>query len=103
MALKSDKFSSTAVLDRTDIKPPSDYKVILFNDDYTTKEFVVNVLVKVFHKNVEDAIFIMESVHKSGKGIAGIYPYDIAETRREMTLRMARQEGYPLKCELEEC
>ncbi len=85
-----------------EIQPPSNYKVILFNDDYTTKEFVVQILQQVFHKNSADAVKIMESVHKTGRGIAGVYPYDIAATRRQITINLARKEGFPLRCEMEE-
>ena len=102
MAYKSDFSEKGALLDSTDVRPPSYYKVVLFNDDYTTKEFVVDVLCKVFHKNSSDAVKIMESVHKSGRGVAGVYIYDIAATRRDLTISMARRLGFPLRCELEE-
>ncbi|MBQ1833825.1 MAG: ATP-dependent Clp protease adaptor ClpS [Treponema sp.] len=102
MAYRTDFSFSGAVKEDIDIKPPSSYKVIFFNDDYTTKEFVVQVLKQVFHKNSADAVKIMESVHTTGRGIAGVYPYDIALTRKEMTVSLARKEGFPLRCELEE-
>ncbi len=81
-------------------EPPL-FKVILLNDDFTTKEFVVEVLMKVFHKSKSEAIMVMESVHKNGRGIAGIYVYDIAATRAQMTMKRARDAGFPLKCILE--
>lgn len=85
------------------IQIPPEYKVILYNDDYTTKDFVVDVLKKVFHKTTADAIIIMESVHKTGSGVAGVYTYDIAVTRASITVQMARQQGFPLRCEAEPC
>ena len=83
------------------IKPPSDYKVVLLNDDYTTKDFVVDVLRQVFHKSETEAVQIMESVHKTGSGIAGIYTYDIAHSKARITMEMARKEGFPLQCRIE--
>lgn len=89
-------------MDAVDVRPPKNYKVVLFNDDYTTKEFVVYILEKVFHKNQMDATQIMESVHKTGRGIAGVYTFDIAATRRQLAIELARKEGFPLRVELEE-
>lgn len=83
------------------LTPPDNYKVILLNDDYTTKEFVVYILMKVFHKSPADSVSIMESVHKTGKGVAGIYPYDIAATKANRTIELARKEEYPLSCTIE--
>ena len=93
---ESDFWSST--IQETKIQPPDDYKVLLINDDYTTKEFVVEVLETIFHKSSAEAISIMEMVHKTGMGTAGIYPYDIAVTRSNMTMNLARKEGFPLQC-----
>ena len=90
---------SFGVLDK--VKPPSDYKVILLNDDYTTKDFVVDVLKQVFHKSEPEAVKIMESVHKKGSGVAGIYSYDIANSKARITMEMARKEGFPLQCRTE--
>ncbi len=82
-------------------KPPL-YKVLLHNDDYTTMEFVVFVLISVFNKAEEDAFVIMLKVHNEGLGIAGIYPYEIAETKAEKVMALARQNEYPLLCTVEE-
>ena len=82
-------------------KPPL-YKVLLHNDDYTTMEFVVFVLITVFNKSEEDAFVIMLKVHNEGIGIAGIYPYEIAETKAEKVMALARQNEYPLLCTVEE-
>ena len=80
---------------------PPKYKVILLNDDFTTKDFVVYVLVNIFKKSEVEAERIMEAVHKSGRGIAGVYPYDIAATKARMTMDKARGSGFPLKCVVE--
>lgn len=84
-----------------DFELPPRYKVILLNDDFTTKDFVVYALMRFFHKSGAEAEIIMESVHKTGKGIAGIYDYDIAATRAKLTMDTARENGFPLKCILE--
>jgi len=84
------------------LRSPEDYKVILLNDDYTTKEFVVAVLREVFHKNEEDAVRIMMNVHTQGRGLVGIYTWDIAQTKAGQVHALARQYEYPLKCVVEE-
>ena len=84
-----------------DIREPSQYKVLLHNDDYTTMEFVVYVLMQVFHKSVEEATQIMLNVHEKGIGVCGLYIYEIAETKVETVMRMARENGHPLKCTME--
>ena len=84
-----------------DIREPSQYKVLLHNDDYTTMEFVVVVLMEVFHKPVEEATQIMLNVHEKGVGVCGLYIYEIAETKVETVMRMARENGHPLKCTME--
>jgi len=85
-----------------DLEEPRRYKVLLHNDDYTTMEFVVYVLKKVFHKTEAEAHHIMMSVHKNGIGVCGVYPKEVAETKVAMVRHMARKEGYPLKCTMEE-
>lgn len=91
---------STESEERTKISIPPDCQVVFFNDDYTTKDFVVAVLVSVFHKPETEAITIMENVHKSGSAVVGIYTYDIAATRAEITVRRARAAGFPLQVEV---
>ncbi len=81
-------------------KPPL-YKVILLNDDYTPMEFVVEVLEVVFHKQHADATRIMLHVHQNGMGVAGVYPYEVAETKMTTVEELARQAEYPLKCVME--
>ena len=76
---------------------PTLYKVVLLNDDYTTMEFVVSVLETVFDKSPAEAFRIMMHVHQQGRGIAGVYPWDVAETKTETVTNLAREAGYPLR------
>ena len=85
-----------------ELKEPDMYKVVLFNDDYTTKEFVVEVLRSVFHKEAIEATKIMMDVHKRGKGVVGVYTWDIAQTKITQVHQMARDREFPLKCAAEE-
>jgi len=87
--------------EQTKTKRPPLYKVILLNDDYTPMEFVVDVLKVVFHKPHAEATRIMLYVHQNGMGVAGVYPYEIAETRVRTVEELARQHEYPLKCVME--
>lgn len=94
--------SDTAVAEKTRTKTPKQYKVLLLNDDYTTMEFVVFVLEAVFMKSPSEAIQIMLQVHKSGRGVAGIFSKQIAEAKIDRVHSEARKEGFPLKCVMEE-
>ncbi len=80
---------------------PKLYKVILHNDDYTTMEFVIAILESVFAKSPSEAYRIMMHVHTQGAGIAGIYPFEVAETKVVMVDERAREAGHPLRCSLE--
>lgn len=82
-------------------KPPRLYRVLLHNDDYTTREFVVEVLTSVFHKSEVEATEIMLKVHNNGVGIAGVYTRDVAETKALTVEHLARQNGYPLRLSVE--
>jgi ATP-dependent Clp protease adaptor protein ClpS len=82
-------------------KKPSMYKVLMLNDDYTPMEFVVEVLKAVFHKPHAEATRIMLHVHQNGMGVAGVYPFEIAETKVRTVEELARQAEYPLKCTME--
>jgi ATP-dependent Clp protease adaptor protein ClpS len=93
-----------AVKERTQTqkKEPAQYKVVLLNDDYTTMDFVVHVLENVFQKTPAEAYRIMMAVHLHGKAIAGIYPWEVAETKVEIVTTMARDAGFPLRAVTEE-
>ena len=84
-----------------DIDEPPMYSVLLLNDDYTTMEFVVQILMVVFHKPVAEASRVMLNVHRKGVGVCGVYPFEVAETKVEMVHAMAREHGFPLKCAME--
>jgi len=84
-----------------EVEEPHRYKVMLLKDDYTTMEFVIEVLVHVFQKSPQDATRIMLNVHHKGVGICGIYPYEIAETKINTVETLARENGFPLKCIME--
>jgi ATP-dependent Clp protease adaptor protein ClpS len=83
------------------VERPPMYKVILLNDDYTPMEFVVKVLENIFHKEGNEAVRVMMEVHNKGAGICGIFTRDVAETKTDQTLYLARQHEYPLQCVME--
>ena len=85
-----------------ELQEPSKYKVLLLNDDYTTMDFVVMILMVVFRKSLEEAQKIMLNIHKNGKGLCGIYAFEVAETKAAQVATMAEQHKFPLKCGLEE-
>ena len=84
-----------------EVDEPPMFKVMLLNDNYTTMDFVVEVLVYVFQKPPEEATLIMLNVHRKGVGVCGIYPYEIAETKVNLVENLARENGFPLKCIME--
>lgn len=85
-----------------ELREPKWYRVILHNDDYTTMDFVIEVLVRVFHKPAAEATRIMLDVHQRQRGVCGTYSYDIASTKVAQVHLLARQREFPLKCSLEE-
>jgi ATP-dependent Clp protease adaptor protein ClpS len=87
---------------RTEKKDPALYTVILLNDDYTTMEFVLHVLETLFEKSPAQAYQIMMQVHLNGSGVAGVYPWEVAETKVETLTSMARHAEYPLRAAIEE-
>jgi ATP-dependent Clp protease adaptor protein ClpS len=91
------------VLERTrqETKKPEMFKVLLINDDYTTMEFVVEVLESIFHKQPAEAYRIMMMVHTQGKGLCGVYPHEVAETKVTTVIDRARQNGFPLLAAME--
>lgn len=82
-------------------KPPL-YKILLHNDDYTTMDFVVYILVSVFHKSEANAAAIMLAVHRQGMGVAGVYPHEIAEAKVNKVAQLAKANNFPLLCTMEE-
>ena len=87
---------------QTHKQEPTRFKVILLNDDYTTMEFVVRVLETVFQKSPAEAFRIMMQVHVQGNGLAGVYPWEVAETKVETVTSMARHAEFPLRATIEE-
>ncbi len=83
------------------VQKPPQYAVLLLNDDYTTMEFVVEVLKRFFGKSEEQAMQIMLKVHNEGRGVAGIYSRDIAETKVVQVEQLAQSRGFPLRCDIE--
>ena len=81
---------------------PKQYKVLLHNDDYTTMDFVVEILMAIFHKSMLESEQIMLKIHKSGKAVCGIYTYDIAQTKVYQVRQLAKSNGFPLLATFEE-
>lgn len=94
-----------AVQERTVIRvqEPKRYNVIMYNDDFTTMEFVVEVLVEIFHKSNDEAEKLMMTVHKGGKAIVGTYSFDIAVSKVNAARLRAHEAGFPFKITVEEC
>lgn len=86
---------------RTGFDEPKHYNVIIFNDDFTTMDFVIEVLTKIFGKSFEDAKALMLAVHNEGKAVAGTYSYDIAISKASLATKLARDNDFPLKLEVE--
>lgn len=87
---------------RIHIREPKHYRVIMHNDDFTSMEFVVEVLIDIFHKNAAEAERLMLTVHESGRAAVGAYPYDIALTKVQTALDRAKAEGFPFRMTVEE-
>lgn len=87
---------------KSTMRRPSKFHVVFYNDDVTTVEFVIDVLMKIFHKTFDDAQALCIEIHENGKGIAGTYGLEIATQKREETIILARMSGFPLRCEVEE-
>ncbi|MBR4724444.1 MAG: ATP-dependent Clp protease adaptor ClpS [Lachnospiraceae bacterium] len=90
--------------ERTDnkLKEPRQYCVVMLNDDFTSMDFVVKVLVDIFHKDPATAEQLMMTVHKNGRAVVGIYPYDVAATKVNAALDRAKAEGFPFRMTIEE-
>jgi ATP-dependent Clp protease adaptor protein ClpS len=95
--------NGTELKDReeTTLKEPDMFRVLLLNDDYTTMDFVVWIIQNIFHKSAAEATKIMMDVHKKGKGLVGVYTYDIARTKSLQVKQISRENEYPLECVVE--
>ncbi len=93
-----------AIKERAEIQgqEPKLYNVILLNDDYTTMEFVLQILETLFQKSPAEAYQIMMHVHRNGRGLAGVYPWEVAETKAEQVASLSHDAGYPLRATIEE-
>ena len=100
---KTDRKGGLGVLDRQDrkTKKPRKFKCVMYNDDFTPMDVVVMILKTVFHKNDVDAITLMLDVHNKGRGIAGVYSREIAETKCVEAIKLAREGGYPFLVKME--
>ena len=85
-----------------ELREPKLYLVYMLNDDYTTWDFCLRIITGVFHKSVEEADKITQDIHTKGKGLCGIYSYEIAETKADTVEGKARKEGFPMRCSIEE-
>lgn len=99
----TERQTGDAVLERTkqQTKEPELYRVLLLNDDYTTMDFVVEILESVFHKPPAEAYRIMMAVHTQGQGLCGVYPFEVAETKVATVVDLARGNGFPLRATME--
>lgn len=99
----TDRQTGGQILERTkqETRKPEMFKVILLNDDYTTMDFVIEILEGIFHKQPAEAYRIMMAVHTQGKGLCGIYPHEVAETKVATVVERARERGFPLLAAME--
>jgi ATP-dependent Clp protease adaptor protein ClpS len=100
---ETDRQTGGEVLERTkqETKKPELFKVLLLNDDYTTMDFVVEILENVFNKLPAEAYRIMMAVHTQGQGLCGVYPFEVAETKVATVVDLARGQGFPLRATME--
>ena len=101
LSLNEEAFRIIGKSEKQAIKPPGQFNVVLHNDDFTPFELVTVILVRVFNKGMEEALAITQNVHVQGKGIAGQYTRDIAETKREVAMAWARENECPLQLTVE--
>lgn len=93
--------STSTLAEKPALKKPPMYQVVMYNDDYTPMDFVVDVLMQIFFLDEAAATSVMMAVHRQGKGVAGVYPKDIAETKTMIVNQVAQEHEHPLKCECE--
>ena len=96
MAIKTETYSTVL------LREPDMYLVFMLNDDYTSWEFCLSIITSVFHKTLEEADSITQDIHTKGKGLCGIYTYEIAETKAKIVETGARKEGFPMRCLVEQ-
>ena len=101
MATQGQQQTGVGVKERVKVKEPKQYQVVMHNDDFTTMDFVVDVLKSVFGKEPSEAMALMLAIHHAGKAIVGVYTYDIAASKAEKAMQLARQEGFTLRCTIE--
>lgn len=89
------------VVEKPAVQRPRQYKVLLHNDDFTPMEFVVMILCDVFHKDKDEAVHLMLTVHKKGKAICGLFPKSVAEAKVAKVMDLAKQQQHPLMCSME--
>lgn len=99
--IHNDQEGSVVTEHTLEIKEPKLYKALLHNDDYTSMEFVISILEKIFHKSPNDAAQIMLNVHNEGVGIAGVYTKEICETKISVVHQLAKKNEFPLRCSME--
>jgi ATP-dependent Clp protease adaptor protein ClpS len=97
----NERHTDSSAKKKEKLREPNYYRVVLLNDNYTTMDFVVEILMSVFHKNGEDAERIMLDVHRKGRGVVGVYTLDIAQTKANQVHILAREREFPLKCIVE--
>jgi len=102
--MAADDRGETEILirDRYELKEPEDYAVVLLNDDFTTRDFVVEILIEIFHKSPEEAERLMLSIHYKGRAAVGLYTWDIANTKASQVHAAAKEYDFPLRCVVEE-
>ncbi|MBC7384960.1 MAG: ATP-dependent Clp protease adaptor ClpS [Cryobacterium sp.] len=98
---KPEESGGAAVAEDIQVKEPPKFAVLLHNDDFTTMEFVIEVLLRFFRRTTEESVKIMLEVHEKGSGVAGIYPSEIAETKVSQVTEYAQASGYPLRLTFE--
>ena len=98
---RTDPSTGVVVKAKPKTRKPSMYKVLLLNDDYTTMDFVVEILETVFNKAPAEAYRIMMAVHTQGQGLCGVYPFEVAETKVATVVELARGQGFPLRATME--
>jgi ATP-dependent Clp protease adaptor protein ClpS len=102
MAVHEKHAVDTAVRKEEKLKEPEEFRVVLLNDHFTTMDFVVDILILIFHKSMEEANHIMLDVHRKGRGVVGVYPWDIAQTKANQVHLLAREHEFPLRCIVEQ-